>query len=83
MRHDGSAVGLPEGLGSCAELEEQGKGCWCNTSGYGLTMTGNNPTATPGWQGIFSNQTQSLSELAEASPLVEMLLPSHLLPPGK
>lgn len=26
VRYDGSAVGLPEGLESCAEPEEQGKG---------------------------------------------------------
>lgn len=58
--HDGSAVGLAEDLESRAQPEEQGKGCWCNTSGYGLTMTGNNPVATPIWEGIFSNQAQSL-----------------------
>lgn len=45
--HDGSAVGLPKGLESCAELEEQGKGCWCNTSGYGFVMMGNDPVALP------------------------------------
>lgn len=77
VRHDGSAVGLQRVWK--AGLEEQGKGCWCNSSGYGLTMTGNNPTATPGCQGIFSHQTQSLSELAE----VEMLLSSRLFPPGE
>lgn len=53
VRHDGSEVGFPEGLESCAGPEEQGKGCWCNTSGYGLTMTGNDPVATPAWEGIF------------------------------
>lgn len=53
MRCDGSTVGLPEGLESCAEPEEQGKGCWCNTSGYGLTVTGNNPVATPDWEKFF------------------------------
>lgn len=53
VRCDGSAVGLLEGLESCAEPEEQGKGCWCNTSGYGLTMTGNNPVATSDREKIF------------------------------